>query len=237
MHGVKDIARWQGNFFIPHTHDKWEIVYYTSGSGVNIIGNKELPFSEGTIICQPPKIMHEERSVNGYANIFMRVDKMDDFEMDIPVFQDTYNRDIGQIFAQLLNCFHLHENNWRNIANSLICTATEYMYSRKTVKQKNSYVEMCEGILIDNISNIDFSVAKLICEIPMAETYFMKLFKKETSYTPLEYLTQKRIEHAKRLLLNNWRVKDVAIMCGYKDPYYFSRVFKKHVGHSPTMQV
>jgi len=66
----------------------------------------------------------------------------------------------------------------------------------------------------------------------------MKLFKKETGYTPNEYLIQKRVDHAKRLLIGaeetDWRVKDIAAMCGFKGPYYFSRIFKKRTGSAPS---
>ena len=53
--------------------------------------------------------------------------------------------------------------------------------------------------------------------------------------TPLEYLTQIRIEQAKSYLINSniYSISEIADMCGFSDQYYFSRVFKKTVGVSP----
>lgn len=49
------------------------------------------------------------------------------------------------------------------------------------------------------------------------------------------YITYKRIEAAKRLLLNNESIANVAKKTGFPDPNYFSKVFKKEVGVSPTL--
>lgn len=64
--------------------------------------------------------------------------------------------------------------------------------------------------------------------------YFSRLFKKETGVTFVEYVTTRRLEHAKRLLEQQFPVSAVAYSVGYKDPNYFSRVFSKEVGMSPS---
>lgn len=68
----------------------------------------------------------------------------------------------------------------------------------------------------------------------MSETTFYHHFKKYTSLTPNQYVTKKRIEHACNLLMNHrLNIHEIAKKVGYKDPYYFSRVFKKNVGIPP----
>ncbi len=67
----------------------------------------------------------------------------------------------------------------------------------------------------------------------MNPDYFRKLFKKEMGVSPLKYLTQIRISHAKRLLRLKQRsdmsIQEIAWLSGFQDSLYFSRVFKK--GH------
>ena len=54
--------------------------------------------------------------------------------------------------------------------------------------------------------------------------------------TPLEYLTELRMERARQLIISSsMRIKDIAEWCGYTDSYYFSRCFKKYYGVSPEM--
>jgi len=58
-------------------------------------------------------------------------------------------------------------------------------------------------------------------------------FRRQYNTTVMEYLTRVRVDAAKRLLLAQMRVTDVAAFVGFPDPYHFSRVFKRIAGVSP----
>ena len=223
----------------PHCHDIWELVYYTEGKGINRIGEQDIPFEKGCFICQPPGISHSETSEEGFKNIFLLVKTMDDFDMDISVFYDSDLGEIKQLFTQMLFCYHLRPYNWNNILKSTLALLNEYMVSRRSERRKNRYVELCEKIIAENISNCGFSLSEALRNIPMAGTYFMKLFKKETGHTPHSYLQKKRLERARQLMAsvnpNSLRIKDIARMSGFDDQYYFSRVFKTHTGVTPKL--
>ena len=65
--------------------------------------------------------------------------------------------------------------------------------------------------------------------------YFIKLFKEYTNYSPHNYITELRIRNAENLLLETeMNIIDIAKSVGYEDPLYFSRVFKKYRGYSPS---
>ena len=71
-------------------------------------------------------------------------------------------------------------------------------------------------------------------EAGMSASHFSELFRAQTGRSPMAYFIEIRMRHACRLLdLSNQPIKSVAIECGYRDPYYFSRVFKKVMGSSP----
>ena len=72
-------------------------------------------------------------------------------------------------------------------------------------------------------------------EINVSPQYLSKLFKEETGENFIDHLTGTRIRIAKTLLENEaLSVKEICFNIGYSDPNYFSRIFKKNVGATPT---
>ena len=76
----------------------------------------------------------------------------------------------------------------------------------------------------------------LHCAAPTAVLDYNKLFKTYMGVTPSKYLTNLRIEQAKRLIEASPRrlSKDIASAVGFSDSLYFSRVFKKETNYSPA---
>ena len=224
------------NFSPIHSHPYWEILYYVKGEGIIFVGEQPFLFHEGDIFCLPPGIPHHEETQNGYQNIYFCVKYMDNFGSDIPIFHDSHSKDYLQLLKQLYNCYQKKEHNWKNLTDIIIQLLTEYMFAWNNNISRNPHVEMCKNTIIDNISNVDFSLTSLLNTIAFSNIYFVKLFKQQTGYTPARYLTIKRINRAKRLLTHNnsnFKIKDVAKMCGFHDPLYFSKVFKKITGSPP----
>lgn len=91
-----------------------------------------------------------------------------------------------------------------------------------------------------HLSDSRYSLEDFARSLPLNYDYIRKLFKKEVGITPHEYLTLSRMELAKSIILSgvanqysNYTVAQIAEMCGYAEPLYFSRVFKKHFGVAP----
>lgn len=69
----------------------------------------------------------------------------------------------------------------------------------------------------------------------LSPAYFSKLFKLETNTTFTEYLASKRVQEAKRLLLSSsLNLGDIAFQCGFEDQSYFTKVFTRLTGTSPS---
>lgn len=81
----------------------------------------------------------------------------------------------------------------------------------------------------------DISLDDVSKEVNISPYYFSKLFKEETGENFIEYLTNVRINSAKELLNHtDMSMKEICGRIGYSDPNYFSRIFKKNIGVSPT---
>lgn len=93
-----------------------------------------------------------------------------------------------------------------------------------------------------NISNSTYFLDGFIKSMPLNYDYVRKLFKKETGATPHDFLMSRRMELAATLLKSGisnrysaYSVSQIAEACGFADPLYFSKVFKKHYGASPAV--
>lgn len=88
--------------------------------------------------------------------------------------------------------------------------------------------------IITNYSN-DITLQAVSENINVAPTYLSHLFKKEVGVTFIDYYTMIRITSAKRMLLQtNQKIVDIATDVGFSDYRYFSRVFRKYVGQTPS---
>lgn len=75
-------------------------------------------------------------------------------------------------------------------------------------------------------------VARRAC---LSRFHFAREFRREFQITPHQYLTQRRIEHAKELLLRTQRsVTEVCMAVGFSSLGSFCTMFARHVGHSPN---
>lgn len=79
-------------------------------------------------------------------------------------------------------------------------------------------------------------ISELAGKFGMERRRFSKLFEQLTGLTPSQYLTEYRLGRAKELLrASSYPTAKIAEQVGYPDGFYFSRVFKKHVGIPPSV--
>lgn len=96
--------------------------------------------------------------------------------------------------------------------------------------------------LVEILKYIDNNLSRTIREEDVADychystTYFSKFFHKTIGVSFRDYLTHKRINLAKQLLVKDKKEKIsfIAFQCGYNDVSYFSRIFKKKTGVTPA---
>ena len=87
-----------------------------------------------------------------------------------------------------------------------------------------------------NYTNPDFVIGKNLSIDEHSDSYIRRVFLKSTGVTPLEFLNNVRLEAAKKLLISetDTPISVISEQCGFKDPYYFSRFFKKKTGVTPS---
>lgn len=96
------------------------------------------------------------------------------------------------------------------------------------------FVDKATKIVLDNISNAEFSIDDLCSEMAMSRTLFYVKLKSYIGKSPQDFVRIIRLERATSLLRSGKAVTDVAVMVGFDNPKYFSTVFKKYFGVSPS---
>lgn len=97
------------------------------------------------------------------------------------------------------------------------------------------FLKNVKELIVKNMSNSDFSINDICTEMAMSRTLLYEKIKKLVGLAPNDLVKNFRMEMAKQLLADsNITVTDVAYKCGFTDSRYFSTVFKKHYGVSPS---
>lgn len=95
-------------------------------------------------------------------------------------------------------------------------------------KKNSSLLHEAAKYIDDNFANEDISLNTVAAHVNLSPNHFSTLFSQEMGKTFIEYLTAVRMEKAKEFLRStNMKSTDVAFAVGYKDPHYFSYLFKK----------
>ncbi len=98
---------------------------------------------------------------------------------------------------------------------------------RKTLNKSLEYIE--ENYMRESLSLNEIAAAQEV-----SPNYFSAMFSQEMQMTFVEYVTRKRMEKARELLRDtDMRANEIALAVGYKNPHYFSFVFKKTQGCTP----
>lgn len=82
--------------------------------------------------------------------------------------------------------------------------------------------------------NKPFRLEEISEKLYLSKSELVRQFKKYYGVPPYQYLINLRITHAKNMLVfGDWSITKISDLLCFADPYYFSNVFKKHVGLSP----
>ena len=217
-----------------HDHiDHWEISLQLSGNMEVCIGDKKIDMYPGMVRVIPPGIEHSGGSEDLCIDIFLQANNLD--FSDIVITTD-YDGSIQRLFDMLNKVMTEKEDNYALIADALTEAICQYIKKNAKSQYSHGFISDFKNLLYDNISNADFSISEEIKKTGFNRDYFRRCFKEDLHKTPLEYLTDLRIYTAKKLLtqLTFQSVEMVAVQCGYRDIYYFSKAFKKITGMSPS---
>lgn len=220
-----------------HNHEAWELIYCTSGHGIFVFAEKSISYASGDIVVIPPQVKHSNYSEDGFTNIYLNIQEASlPFPNAVKVADDA-DQHILNVFKDAFYHFYNQTNNKQMILNSLGNLLANYMIAYQETKPSSPIVEAIESKIVQNFPDSSFELDEYLKTFPFSYDYLRKLFKRERGNTPHAYLMSLRLTTAACLLSEVYgdetNITEIAYLCGFKEPLYFSRIFKERYGVSP----
>ncbi len=243
-----------------HSHEFLELVFVESGSGINYTATEQIPLREGSVFFIPPGVEHGYKELNNlvlynvlYGQMLISAQSLD--LVELPGYRAFFLETQGvpnmvlspSQRAELIPLIQLMEKEADDQSYGSGSGTLAYAYliellvslSRiydQTPRETNQAARRLWEVIsyMDNNLDISLSTEDLTDVANMSTSTLNRWFKQSTGLSPIEFHIHKRIAKACTLIQERGlSMSQISESCGFKDPNYFSRQFRKVMGMSP----
>ncbi len=227
----------------PHRHNFYSIVWFTESSGINVIDFDEYQIKCNRLFFVRPKQVHNWSYSKNSKGYILAFDKhLINFSIDLinNSFVDLSKKDI-QLFKYLFENLINESKKKDNLSKKIIVSGIHYLLnnlirltSLKNQKIKPKLILKFSKLVAENISK-NLSVKDYATKLHLTVERLNNICKDNYGQNPKAIILDKKITEAKRLLyFTELSIKEISFHLGFEDSSYFSRIFKKKTGFSPT---
>ncbi|MCD8205941.1 MAG: AraC family transcriptional regulator [Clostridia bacterium] len=149
-------------------------------------------------------------------------------------------KDLSDAMERAVTWFSSDEYGKRAVLDALGALMSALVASYAGVSH-SPVVDDLLNVIAKNMGDATFVLEDYIRSLPLSYDYVRKMFYNEVGASPHEYMVLARIERARNMMdsgaknkYSEFSVSQISEACGFPDPLYFSRVFKKICGVSPS---
>jgi AraC-like DNA-binding protein len=246
--------------FFWHYHPEIELVYVEAISGIRHVGKDISGFMESDLLLVGSNVPHlnfDYGIKTEYKQLVLQFKEnfLDEIILPVPEFDDIkklLDRSyLGLSFfgeTKKIVAKKLHLMKQKNPFESLIALmeVLQILSQSTEVKELNKEDTRVKWFLNDKIrmgtiydyinENYDKNPnVNVIAEmVSLSTPAFCRYFKKQTNMTFTDFVNNYRINQAKMLLLQNLCISEVSFQVGFESLSYFNKLFKNHIGETPT---
>ena len=229
-------------------HDDYLLLYCEGGVGELEAGDFAGRVERGDVLILPRGLAHRYRAdLSNPWTIFwchFRGDLADAFlahtgvTQTMPVLKGVAEPALKSSFKSLLSIARTGygKTAFVHSANQLrqILTLLARLRKKRARWQKNFDFDAVRNYMMDNLDQV-LTLEELAAVCNLSKYHFAHKYKELTGYAPLQHFAHMKVEHACFLLdSTEFNVGQISFQLGYDDPLYFSRVFKRVTGLSPS---
>ncbi len=179
-----------------------------------------------------------ERSLDGQGSIQNYRFMVMELVSELYKFVRNNQLEVNEVFDMNTDVYAKVQQLERNELSNWFCATCVRMHELIDDKRSGntrSFVTKAKEYVADHFDDQDLSIDFICNYLGVSSAYFSTVFKKETGKTFVGYLTDYRMEKAEKMLVEtDEKTYIIAQRVGYSDPNYFSYVFKKQFGVSPS---
>ena len=158
---------------------------------------------------------------------------MDSSYTESEVIRTVNSAEIELSFRKIKTLFN--DSASHNLIKACIYEMLDKIMKDKEMNISGSRFSYVFDYFDNNFSDPAFSVETAGESLHLSQSSLRRAFASHLGLSPVQYLTQLRMKRAVELLMNSeLSIKEIALLCGYDDEKYFSRVFKKRYGYAPS---
>ncbi len=230
-------------------HDDYLIIYCLDGEGKLTINNQIHTVKAGDIICLPKGVAHAYKASEATPWTIYWVhfsgDKSEDFIDYLAINSNNYVFPLGihsrltSDFESLLECrqYSYNINAFVHTASLLRQILTHIAQLQPLAKQQAAHnfdLERVHSLMQARVHE-QLELEALAETVSLSKFHFIKKYKELTGTTPINHFIHLKVERACHLLdVTTKSINEISFAVGYEDAYYFSRIFKKIMGISPS---
>ena len=240
---ISDIKK--GNIPISETACKCRhsdcFVYILSGSATYYFNGKPYVARKGDILFLAKNSKYEiSVTVPDYdyycINFFFQTDK----QLSNAVFSHENSKSLENVFIKFKQLWTAGDYSDKIYCKSLLYQIYSEIARENTLryipKSKKESIESAIGVMQENYCDPEFSIEALCTAFSMSTVHFRRIFSQIYHTSPIKYINSLRLTKAKDLLANtDTKIQHISQLCGFNNPYYFTKVFKENTGMTPSV--
>ena len=218
--------------------DDWELIYCTQGEGTLVFDGLHLPFRAGNAVAIPPGLTRTCLSPTGFEAISIHMCAPGFSAREPIVACDDSAHNMRNVFTAIAYHYQSPDSSRSSFLGAygyLVCCYISA--SLRASHPRPSVVEDIKRDILQHFRDCDYRLETYLRSLPFSYDYIRKLFQRETGFTPHRFLNDVRLEQSARSLVDvtGSSVADISRSCGFREPLYFSRMFKKQFGVAPSV--
>jgi len=227
----------------------YQIIYITKGKGYYSFEGKRLEVLEGNIIIYSPQNpqLYSYSAADSTELYWIHItgNSISDYLSKLGFLSRNIHyvgihNEFGELFQKIIYELQIKNPMFKYLTAGYIIELISCFARKKACLESSTTILISEDIqkiieLMYKSYNKNYSVEDYAKFCNLSLYRFIHKFKQFTGMSPLDYITNIRINTARDLLVNSaFNISEVALLIGYDNPLYFSRVFKKLTGLCPS---